>query len=350
MKKKGILYDKASLVQIVDRFGSDFADGRFNFGQNFPAHIRDSVAGTGMFIQQQLREIIPNVLTEAYPDLIATDLFQINNSGAVMQSIIQRIKSFKGAHKITHEDSGTKGVISVDRDAREMIILDYDGTSTYTETDLNRAVLLGESVNDELISGHNYSFKNIIDKVAFQGIANEAGTTITEGLCNRSDVRTNLNLSVISSFATYRTNNNGIGLYHDIAKLYNAMIGEGGQTGAGSQFKPTHIVMPPAEFSIVATMIVKDANSTTGSITVKKMIENNLEVKIVSSVRSVDSSGDALLVMFNNDAKNFQLQIPQPLKFAPIFQKGFDFELLSKFRVAGLGVNYDNAFGYLSGI
>ena len=56
------------------------------------------------------------------------------------------------------------------------------------------------------------------------------------------------------------------------------------------------------------------------------------------------------MIMMSNDRRNIRFYIPTPMHFAPVFIKGFNYELASEFRLGGVGFNRSNAIGYLDAI
>jgi hypothetical protein len=81
-------------------------------------------------------------------------------------------------------------------------------------------------------------------------------------------------------------------------------------------------------------------------------LEKNLGLKIYASSR-LEGKGISetdRAVLLNNDRRNIRFYLPEPLRFAPVSIRGFSYMLASKFRVAGVGINRNNAIGYLDTI
>jgi hypothetical protein len=338
--KNGKIYDGNSLALISDSFKGSYAEMCAKRG------IQDSntIASGGMYLEQQLREVLPEVLSEIYPEMPLLKFLSVDNSGALSQSIIQRAQSFEGRHTARHESANTTGTISVNRTAREQIVMEYEGESDYSQTDLQRAILLNEGLDTSLIEGHNLSYMKLIDEIGFNGISIE-GETLTEGLTNYSNVISALNIDASQTFA----NATGIQMYQTIARLYNLMVG---QAKGSAELVPNVLVLPPQQFSDMSTALMTGTSPVTGYTTVKEFIESKLGLTIYSSARLIGAGDGATdrAIMLNNDRRNIRFHLPEPLNFAPVFIKGFKYMLASKFRVAGVGINRSNAIGYIDGI
>ena len=339
--KNGKIFDGSSVEILTESFKSSFAEMRGKQG------IKDSntIATGGMYLEMQLREILPEILNQVYPEMPLLKFMSVDNSGALMQSLIQRVQSFEGRHVAKHETANTSGTITVNRTAREQLVLEYEAGSEYSDTDLKRSMLLNENIDAALIEGHHISYMTLIDQIGFQGIQLSDGSTLTSGLANYAGVLSNLSIVAGSTFAS----STGLQIYNTIQKLYNLMVGA---AGGSAELIPNVIILPPTQFSIVTTTLMTGTSPVTGFVTVKQFIESQLGLKIYASNRLIGQgvSSTDRLIMLNNDRRNIRMFIPQPLIFAPISIDGFKYKTQSKFRIGGIGINRANAIGYIDTI
>lgn len=339
--KHGRIYDGNSASEIADSFKQAYSD------KNLKVMDADTVAVGGMYLSQQLQEIIPQILNQIYPDMPILKILAVDNSGALMQSLIQRVQSFSGGHQAKHETANTTGVISVNRTAREQLVFEYEGSTEYSDTDLKRSILLNENIDTAIIQGHQWSYQTEMDKISFKGIylPNGAATPVTEGLTNYSSVIAALYNTSSGLFSAL----SGLAIYNNIQGLYNEMVGA---AGGSEELRPNKIILPPLQFSIISTALMTGTSPVTGYVTVKQFLESQLGIKCYASSRCVAASdtGTDLLIMLSATYDNVRLYIPQPLQFAPVYIKGFKYMLESKFRIAGVGINRANAIGYLKTI
>lgn len=340
-KKNGKIYDGSSLSVVTDSFKSAYQ--RMNASRGI--HDANTIATGGMYLEMQLREILPDILNQVYPEMPFLKFMPVDNSGALMQSIIQRAQSFEGRHVAKHETSNATGTLTVNRTAREQLVVEYEAGSSYSDTDLQRSILLNENIDNALIEAHNISYMTIIDQIGFLGVTIQDGSRVTDGLANYSGVISSLVNIATSPFASAT----GLQIYNDIAFLYNEMIG---QAGGAEELRPNTIVLPPQQYGIISAALMTGTSPVTGFLTVRQFIEQNLNVKIYASnrMKGQGTSSTDRLVMFNNDRRNMRFHLPQPLQFAPVDIRGFKYDLQSKFRISGLGINRNNAIGYLDTI
>lgn len=338
--KNGKIYDGSSLGLVSNSFKSAHAE------MLAKKNITDSntIAAGGMYLEQQLREVLPEVLSEVYPEMPLLNFLSVDNSGALSQSIIQRAQSFEGRHVAKHESANTTGTISVNRTAREQIVTEYEGESDYSDTDLQRAILLNEGLDASLIQGHNLSYMKLIDEIGFNGISIE-GDQITDGITNYSSVISSLINTASQTFA----NATGLQMYQTIADLYNEMVG---QAKGSAELTPNVLILPPQQYSDLSTKLMTGTSPVTGFTTVKEFVESKLGLKIYASSRLIGAGASSTDrgILLNNDRRNIRFHLPQPLQFAPVFIKGFKYMLASKFRIAGVGINRSNAIGYIDSI
>lgn len=337
--KSGRIYDGNSACEIADSFVKAFSDKNIKDA--------DTVAVGGMYLSQQLQEIIPQILNQIYPDMPILKILAVDNSGALMQSLIQRVQSFSGEHQAKHETANTTGVISVNRTAREQLVFEYEGATEYSDTDLKRSMLLNENIDTAIIQGHNWSYQTLMDKIAFKGITlpNGSATPVTDGLTSYSGIISSLYLTSTGVFSSLT----GLQVYQQIAALYNKMVGE---AGGSEELRPNKVILPPLQYSLLRTTLMTGTSPVTGYVTVMEFLESQLGIKCYASSRCklASDTGTDLLIMLSATYDNVRLYIPQPLTFAPVTIDGFKYKLNSKFRIAGVGVNRSNAIGYLKTI
>ena len=334
--KTGLIYD----ASLPESFKKHLTAAVNHMQMNDAA----TVAIGGAWIEQQVREILPTIWEQKYPNKPLLNFMSVNNSGALMDSLIQRIQSFSGRHKGSHESSDTSGKINLNRTAKEQLILTYDASSEYDDVSLRRSILLNENIDSGLITSHNQSYMNMIDEIGFLGVTLENGDLVNSGLANYTNVLSALDVDSTDVFS----NLSGLQIYEQIAGLYNEAVG---QAGGNDTLFPKVCVLPPKQFSDISTKMMTGTSPVTAYVTVKQYLEANLGIKCYASSRMVGvAEGFDRLVLLNNAPENMQMFIPQPLQFAPINIRGFKYELFSKFRVAGVGINFANAISYLNKI
>lgn len=297
-----------------------------------------AVTNSGSYLEQQLTYIIPKVLKRAYPAKPALEVFTVSNEGALEKVLLRRMKTFSGLHLREHEmkSNPNRGAITVAYDASGLRVESFEATSIYKEIDLLRAAAWNDPLDASIIEAHDESFKTVVDKIAFLGMQTEQGATLVEGLLNNSNVNSSASVNATAAFST---TSNGIQIYNDIAGLYNTLVG---LSGGNQLLWPDTLVSSPAVIAKLYTTTygvgITGSTAVQNFMTVAKMLETNLGItKIVASINAVGLDGGSTtdrLCLFNRNADNMTLYLPQPLTFSEVFKENFSYKITSMFRGA----------------
>lgn len=342
--ENGKIYDAESAELLVKSFSECGVDvlkkGKTILDSN-------TIAQGGMYLEQQLRVVMPRILAQVIPDLSLLRFITVDNSGGLGQTIIQRAESFNGEFKEVNEIASNKGVITVNRNAKELQIKEYEAESAYSDTDIRRSIVYGENLDTSLMYANDRIYRQFLDKVGYIGLPDNKDNIVNPGISKLDAV---INPANILTSANTFANLSGLEIYAEIETLYNKMFG---LAGGSSELIPNVVVVPPKQFSRLTTGLpVGTAPQLAVSLTVKNLIETNLGIKIYSSknLEGAGVSDSDRLIMLNNSRDNLSFILPEPLHFAPVFIKNFHYTIASKCRVAGISFNRREALGYLDGI
>lgn len=348
------IFDGNSVDALIKSIGREFSGSstlKRTFNDGAIAFNDAAVTAAGSYLEVQLTHVIPKVLKRVFPAKPALSIFSVSNEGRLAQTLVRRMKTYSGEHKRENENKSVpnRGHITVAYDATGLPIETYEATSEYKEIDLLRAAMLNDALDASLIEAHDESYKTSIDYAAFLGMTDEAGTQITEGLLNRSDVDSNLEANATAAFASAT----GYQMYSDIKDL----IAQQRAACAGEQSLWADVVVTsPATLSLVDTTTygLGGATPTVENYkTVGQMIRENLGIKnIWATNRAVNLDGTGTtdrLCLFNSNPDVMTLYIPMPLTFSEVLKQKFNYTFDTMFRVAGLGINQKVAFAYLKG-
>lgn len=360
----GKIYDDNSIDKFIMNFSEVFKDEKVHFSKTTrigdTIYDAETVGSFGMFIEQQLRQILPTILSQKFPNMPGLDIMKtIDNSGALSAALIQRIESYQGKFVDINELSDDKGLLTFSRDGKTINIRTKKGYSVYDNITAQRAKMLGENIDAALIKTHKIIYDQFIDEMIFLGMKDSRGVSLTEGLANYTEYITDtdselsLRQNSDSTFKTYSKTKDGWGMYSQIEKICNAMSGKaGGYEG----FEPKTICLPPLQYSYAKkTPMANPAGGTITPDTVMSYCKRNLNLDFYASNRLIgqgDGASDRMVIL-NNEASanpNMTLYIPMPLQFLPIKIDLGDYHIASQFRVAGVSINYNNAIAYLDHI
>lgn len=330
----------AKSARILDRRARPW-DGKSTLFRDAP------MTGTGYFLEQQLTYIIPEILKMEMPNRPMLDLLEADNSGAYDKMIIQRMGVFEGRHQPKNPGALKDSTITVDTRMNAMLVVDFQGSSTYDYISLNKSKQLNENIDTRIIEAHNESYRTIVDEVALLGYSGDASSNAyVAGLANSPYVPASNQLTAGHDWTDPATTGNDI--VDDLLSLRNQIYSLGG----GNPLWLSNVVLcSPEQFIILngKNFAVTGFNS---SETVMSYCERQYGMKFYASQHLVGKGvgGKDRLVMFNNDRKALRLMLPLPLTFSAVDPQAFDFRISSMFRVAGVNIFQPTTVGYLDAI
>lgn len=339
-----------------------FNDKKFN-GQSFKAMAKSArildtkavngvafkdapMSGTGYFLEQQLTYIVPEILKMEMPNRPMLDILEADNSGAYDKMIIQRMGVFEGRHQPKNPGALKDSTISVDTKMNAMLVVDFQGSSTYDYVSLNKAKQLNENIDTRIIEAHNESYRTIVDEVALLGYDGGASSNAyVAGLANSPLLPTENKLTAGHDWADPTTSGNDI--VDDILSLRSQIYATG---GGNALWMPNTVILSPRMF-IIANGKNFSVSGFTTSETVMSYCERQYGLKFYASehLTGAGANGTDRIVMFNNDRRALRLMLPLPLTFSAVDPQAFDFRISSMFRVAGVNLFQPSTVGYLDG-
>lgn len=303
--------------------------------------------GTGYFLEQQLTYIVPEILKMEMPNRPMLDILEADNSGAYDKMIIQRMGVFEGRHQPKNPGALKDSTITVDTKMNAMLVVDFQGSSTYDYVSLNKAKQLGEQIDTRIIEAHNESYRTIVDEVAVLGYAGDASSNAyVAGLANSPLLPAENILTAGHDWTDASTSGN------DIVDDLLALRAQIYATGGGNALWMPNIVLLSPEMFIIANGKNFSVTGFTTSETVMSYCERQYGMKFYASMhlKGAGAEGKDRIVMFNNDRRALRLQLPLPLTFSAVEPQAFDFRLSSMFRVAGVNLFQPSTVGYMDAI
>ena len=301
------------------------------------------VQGMGVFLEQQLTYIVPEILKMELPNRPMLDILEADNSGAYDKMLIQRLGTFEGRNQPKNPNSLKDSTISVGTVANSMLVVDFQGSSTYDYVSLQKAKQLGEDIDTRIIEAHNESYRTIVDEVAVLGYSDGASSNAyVAGLANSSLVPSTSVLTAGHDWKLASTTGNDI--VNDLLALRNQIYATGGGNGL---WMPNTVLLSPEDFIIVAGKNFSVTGFST-SETVMSYCEKQYGMKFYASLhlKGAGVGGHDRVVMFNNDRRALKLMLPMPLTFSAVEPQAFDFRISSMFRIAGVNLMQPSTVGY----
>lgn len=301
------------------------------------------VDGIGFFLQEQLTTILPEILKQELPNRPALDIFEADNSGAYDQQIVTRMRNISGRHQPTNLGSMKNATIGVGTTANGLLVVDFKGSSEYDWRSAQKAKITGESIDSDIISAHNESYRTVVDEICWKGIEDANGQRITEGALNSSLVISDNKLT--KAYDWHSPTTSGEQIVSDLVSIKNQIYSLG---GGNDLWDPDTYIMSPRDFQIINTKIFS-VSGFQSSMTVRKFCEANFGMKFYATNECANAAGQGKdrILAFKNDARCVKLHLPLPLQFAPLRTEDFNFILTSMFAVAGLNFRQASTFGWL---
>lgn len=310
--------------------------------------FRDApMTGTGYFLEQQLTYIVPEILKMEMPNRPMLDILEADNSGAYDKMIIQRMGVFEGRHQPKNPGALKDSTITVDTKMNAMLVVDFQGSSTYDYISLNKSKQLNENIDTRIIEAHNESYRTIVDEVALLGYAgDQTSNAYVAGLANSPLVPADNTLTAGHDWKSPATTGNDI--VDDLLALRNRIYAVG---GGNALWMPNTVLVSPEDFIILNGKNFSVTGFTT-SETAMSYCTRQYGMKFYASqhLRGAGVGSKDRVVMFNNDRKALRLMLPLPLTFSAVEPQAFDFRISSMFRVAGVNLFQPSTVGYMDNI
>lgn len=299
--------------------------------------------GLGYFLQEQLTMILPERLKQELPNRPALDLFEVDNSGAYDKQIVTRLRNISGRHQPTNLGSMKNASISVGTTANGLLVVDFKGSSEYDWRTANKARLLNEGIDADIVDAHNESYRTVVDEICWKGIKDANGQLITQGALNSELIMPENKLT--KAYDWHNPVTTGEQIVADLTSIKNQIYALG---GGNDLWDVDTYVMSPRDFQIINTKIFS-VSGFQSSMTVRKFCEANFGMKFVATNECANAAGQGKdrVLAFKNDARCIKLHLPLPLQFAPLRTEDFNFILTSMFAVAGLNFRQVSTIGWL---
>ena len=305
------------------------------------------VTSAGTFLEQQLTYIVPEILKQEMPNRPMLDILTPDNSGTYDKMILQRLGTFEGRHQVKNPGALKDSTITVGTNVNAMLILDFQGSSTYDYVSLNKAAQLNEKLDTRIIEAHNESYRTIVDEVAVLGYhGDDKSNLYVAGLANSPLLPQENKLTAGHDWKAAATTGNDI--VNDLLALRNQVYSTGGGNGL---WMVDTVLVSPEDFIILNGKNFSVTGFST-SDTVMSYCERQYGMKFYATdhLRGAGESGKDRVVMFKNDGRALKLALPMPLTFSAVEAQAFDFRISSMFRVAGVNLFQPSTVGYLDNI
>lgn len=316
--KLGNLYDLASFEA--------FCDSATQRG------FTDAYAGT--VLARNLTSVDPRIFEKKYPELaLINSGIEADNSGGYARRIQSLRLQDLGGFTNSGDQSSDKGKISLSGEDSFLRVVERESHSKWTDSEIREAELQGINLPQRYVQAHNRIYMREVDQI---GLVGGIGT---EGLLNYSGFDTDSSGGAIGTLTSVEK-------YEAFADMITTQRNAVNNT---PEYSANRVITSTAVLNDLAASILDTA---AGSMSVLAALRANFpDVTFMASFRAGDVGGASATVAYSNNTEVMKMRIPQPLTIGEIIKLGsFDYQVDSKYRIAGLDVLEDTGGFILTGL
>ena len=300
--------------------------------QSTSTMFKDSAAG--VILARSLTHVDPKIFEKKYPELVFMNSgINVDNSGGYVAQIQSRRIEEQGGFANASDKADNKGKISVAGDQSTIKVSGWAAQSKWDDTEIKQGDLENRNLVTELISAHNKVYMRELDLAGYIGVAGNLGLLNYTGFVSGAAANTVGNLTPQQ-------------MYDEIAALLTDQWNGVKNT---LEYKANRVDMPVSVLNVLSITIL---NTASGSSSVLKALQDNFAgVEFRGTDRAEDVGGNSATVAYNNGEDSLLFRLPLALTVGEIIKVGsFDFQMDSKYRVAGVDFLEDSAGRILTGL
>lgn len=293
----------------------------------------DAYAGT--VLARNLTAIDPRIFEKKFPELaLINSGIEADNSGGYARRIQSLRLQDVGGFTTSGDSADNKGKISLAGEDSFLKVVERESHSKWTNSEIREAELQNINLPQRYIQAHNSIYMREIDTIGLTGgIGNE-------GLLNYSgfDSDTSAAIGTLTPEQMY-------------SAIGDAITTQRNAVNNTPEYRGNRVVTSVAVLNKLQATIL---NTAGGSMSVLAALRANFpDVEFISSFRANDAGagGTSTTVVYSNNSEVMKMRIPQPLTIGEIIKLGsFDYQVDSKYRIAGLDVLEDTGGFILTGL
>lgn len=300
--------------------------------QSSLAMFKDSDAG--VILARSLTHVDPKIFEKKFPELVFMNSgIVIDNSGGYVQRIQSRRVEEQGGFSNAGDAADNKGKISMLGDQSIIKVIEREAHSKWTDTQVKQAELENRNLVTDYIKAHNKIYMRELDQAGYTGVNGNLG------LLNYTGFVSGAATGAIGALTAQQ-------MYDEFATFITDQWNGVANT---AEYKANRVDMPVSVLNVLNVTIL---NSAAGSSTVLKALQDNFAgVEFRGTDRAEDVGGNSATVAYSNNEESLLFRLPLALTIGEIIKIGsFDFQVDSKYRVAGVDFLEDTAGRILTGL
>lgn len=293
----------------------------------------DAYAGT--VLARNLTAVDPRIFEKKFPELaLVNSGIEADNSGGYARRIQSLRLQDIGGFTTAGDAAGDKGKISLAGEDSFLKVVERESHSKWTDSEIREAELQGINLPQRYIQAHNSIYMREVDAIGLVGGIGNEGLLTYSGFDSDSS-------GAISTL-------NPDQMYEAIA---DTIVTQRNGVNNTPEYSANRLM---TGVSIMNTLQATILDTAAGSMSVLAALRANFpDVEFLGSFRA-DTAGagqTSVTVAYSNNSEVMKMRIPQPLTIGEIIKLGsFDFQVDSKYRIAGLDVLEDTGGFILTGL
>jgi hypothetical protein len=301
-------------------------------GSGAKAGFTDS--DSGVVLARNLTAVDPKIFEKKYPELTFMNSgIQVDNTGGYARRIQSLRLIDSGDFADAGDDSDSKGKISLKTEDSFLQVFVKEAFSKWSDDEIKEADLQNLNLVQRYMAAHNKKYSQLVDTIGLVGHGTQTG------LLNDAGFTGTVATAPIASATPVQ-------LFDDISGLIRAQWDGVYNT---PEYMANRVMMPTDVYNKLAATIL---NTAAGSSSVLKALQDNFPgVQFTSSAKANSVGGTSKTVAYSNNDEAMKMRIPVALTVGEIIKvSSFDFQVDSKFRIAGLDVLEALSGRYVTGL
>lgn len=284
------------------------------------------------FVVSQATYIEREVFSIPYPEIAYAQMIPVDTSaGEYSASVTFFTQDIVGKAKFMNSTADDFPLANIVRSKFEQSILDAGIGYEFSLSEIGQAQMMGRGLPTEGAMAARLAYEQLVDAVALAGDSGIEGLYATTGITSTAAAAAWAGATAAQILADV----NGI-----ISRIVAA---------TGGIHWPNTLVLPLAQFSLIAGKQIDPTNQTTILDFIRRSnaytAKTGQELMIFSDVRLSNKA-----VCYKRDPQVLKMHIPMPLRFMPPQLINLQVRVPGMFRFAPLSIRQPKAIQYISGM
>jgi hypothetical protein len=308
--------------------------------------IIDSVhldANESQYFARELEHVKTKTYDIKYPELKATGLIPVSGeAGPGAESITYQQFDQVGMAKIIADYADDLPRSDVKGKEFTSVIRSVGGSYGYSLQEIRAATMAKKPLVTRKAASARRANDQLVDQIAWFG----------DTVNNLPGLLSNANIPEVAAGTggslspnTLWAGKDGNEIVDDLNNLANSVI----DVTKGIEV-PDTLLLPIAQFSLIATKRMADGTDTTVLEFFMKNSPSIKRVEWVSQLKGAGTNGVDVAIVYKNSPENLTLEIPQPFEQLNVQQRGLEFIVPCHSRIGGVLIYYPLSLAKMEGI